>query len=159
MVAPEPAPNPPPHSQNSVDRPDLRLVPPPESDAEITGPIPAVGEESTTSAATDDQDDTEPAAAPQAPLDVRFLEHLGEVFQARPRWSERSPSMAETWEYSTSGDWTAEEKSAKRLAHGLCVLLAFAATYPIDWAVQIARCKPIGFVLSVAVLFVLSKVL
>jgi hypothetical protein len=100
-----------------------------------------------------------PAVTPQAPLDVRVLEAIGEFLQARPRWSERAPSMAEVWEYSTTGDWVEHEKSVKRVLHGLCVLIAFAVTYPVDWMVQVARQKPIGFLLVVAVLFVLSKVL
>lgn len=96
---------------------------------------------------------------PQAPLDVRLLEGLGEFLAARPRWSERPPSTAETFEHSRTGDWTTEEKSVKRALHGLCVLAAFALTYPIEWAIQAARQKPIGFVLILAALFLLGEVL
>lgn len=133
---------------------------PPETDAEITGPIPVIRDEPAAPAADVDQFDIEDqAVTAQAPLDVRFLEGLSEFLAARPRWSERPPSTAETFEYSSTGDWTAEEKSAKRIFHGLCVLIAFGITYPIDWAIQAARQKPIGFVLALALLFVLSKVL
>ncbi|WP_431879171.1 hypothetical protein [Amycolatopsis sacchari] len=181
-VAPEPTPTP--RTRNpapqQAQRPDLRLVPPPtippENANEITGPIPVVDAAPAAPAALGvdrpgaTQPDTVPepagraehglpAVTPQAPLDVRLLEALGELLQARPRWKERPPSPAEAFEYSTSGDWTAEEKSLKRIAHGLCVLLAFGVTYPIDWVVQAARQKPIGFVLCIAVLFVLTKVL
>lgn len=122
---------------------------PPETAAEVTGPIPVIPAETV----------EETAASPQAPLDVRLMNQISGILRTRPRWSQRPPSMAEVWEYSTTGDWTAEEKSAKRLAHGLCVLVAFAVTYPIGWAVQIARQKPIGFVLILGVLVVLSKAL
>lgn len=170
-VAPEPTPTPhtqnpaPPAAPQQAPRPDLRLVPPsavpPETDAEKTGPIPVIDAEAPAPAdrPADQAADEQPTVSPQAPLDVRLLEGLGEILAARPRWSERSPSSAEAFEYSTSGDWTTEDKSAKRMFHGLCVLIAFGLTYPIDWAIQIARCKPIGFVLGLALLFVITKAL
>lgn len=102
---------------------------------------------------------TTPDVTPLAPLDVRLLEGLGELLAARPRWSQRPPSPAECWDYSTTGDWTASEKSVRRIGHGLCVLIAFAVTYPIEWAIHLARQKPSGFVLGLIVLFVLTKVL
>ena len=86
---------------------------------------------------------------PQAPLDQRVLGAVRDVMNARPRWNERPPSPAETWDYSTSGDWTTSDNGAKRVFHGLCVLVAFAVTYPVDWAVQAIRSKPIGFVIAV----------
>ncbi|RSN06004.1 hypothetical protein DMC63_38000 [Streptomyces sp. WAC 05977] len=140
---------------------------PPETDTEITGPIPVIVDEPAAAPVVDvDQpgvdgqaDTAPPAVTPQAPLDIRLLDTLTQFLQARPRWSERAPSTAETWEYSMSGDWTAEEKSLKRVLHGLCVLAAFALTYPIEWAIQIARQKPIGFLLVLAVLVLLGKVL
>lgn len=100
-----------------------------------------------------------PTVTPQAPLDIRLREALTALLASRPRWNERPPSMAETWEYSNTGDWTADEKSLKRVVHGLCVLVAFVVTYPISWAAQAARQKPIGLVLAVAMLFLLGKVL
>lgn len=138
-------------------------MPPQGITTEPAGPAPDVDQVDDTQATGEPESDTDagdelPEVTPQPPLDVRLLDALGEFLQARPRWSQPPPSMAEAWEYSTSGDWTAAEKSLKRVLHGLCVLIAFVVTYPIDWAVQAARCKPIGFVLAIAVLFVISKV-
>lgn len=136
-------------------RPELRLVPP-EAATETTGPVPVIRDESD----IDRTDDLEPSeVTPQAPLDVRLLESFGEFLAARPRWSQRAPSSAEIFEYSTSGDWTAEKKSIRRTLHSFCVLAAFILTYPIEWAIQAARQKPIGFALVLAVLFLLGKVL
>jgi hypothetical protein len=164
-VAPEPTPTPPtPPPAPPGQRPDLRLVPfvvPPETAEEITGPIPVIHDEPDDEASpVDTAVDADPrAVTPQAPLDVRLLEAVNAFLRLRPHWSERPPSAAESWEYSTTGDWTVEEKSVKRVLHGLCVLVAFIGTYPIAWVVQIARHKPIGFLLTLAVVFVLGKVL
>ena len=166
MAAPEPTPNPrtrnpaPPQDQ----RPDLRLVPP-EIAVKTSGPIPVTPSEPTNAAPAgdelgSDQGRTErPAVTPQAPLDIRLLDAIGGFLRSRPRWSQRPPSLSECWDYSTEGDWTADEKSLRRVLHSLCHLVAFVVTYPIDWASSASKAKPIGFVLTVAVLFILSKVL
>lgn len=135
-----------------------------------TGPTPIDRNELGAPTPADNQDDIEPAHAgqddvaspavtPQAPFDVRLLDAVREVLEARPRWSERAPAMAETWKHSTTGDWTVEENSIKRFAHGALVLIIFVVTYPLEWWIQVVRQKPIGFVLTLAVLFVLSQVL
>jgi hypothetical protein len=99
------------------------------------------------------------AVTPQAPPDVRLLETIGEILRARPRWSQRPPSMAEAWEYSNTGDWTTEQKSLKRAVRGLLLLIAFAVTYPLDWWSQAVKQNPSVLLLTVAVLVVLDRVL
>lgn len=91
------------------------------------------------------------AVQPQAPLDVRLRESALAALRDRPRFSQRPPSLAESIEYSQKGDWAVSDKGAKRIAHGLCTVLAYALTYPLDLVLQ-ARSKPIGFVLTVALL-------
>lgn len=139
-MAPEPATNP-----THDPRPGLRVVPPPVAPA---------------SRVTEDQPEPAvetPAAAPGPPRDVRMRDAVSRMLAARPRWSERPPSAAETWEWSREGDWATDDQQAKRVAHGLCVLVAFAVTYPVDWAVRVARGTPGGFLLVLLVLFVLGK--
>lgn len=147
-VAPHTTPTPPPNDP-AQPRPDLHLVRnppvPPEQDTEITGPIPVLGEDGA-------------PIAPQAPLDIRLLENLGSFLKSRPRFAERPASFAESWEYSTSGDWTTEEKSLRRVLHGLCTVLAFAATYPLEWLLK-ARTKPVGFLVAIALVIVISKLI
>ena len=136
---PTPDPN---DSAAEPQRPDLHVVRdpevPPESDTEITGPIPVV------------TSDGEPVQ-PQAPLDVRLRELALAALRDRPRFSQRPPSFVESIEYSQKGDWAVSDKGAKRIAHGLCTVLAYALTYPLDLVLQ-ARSKPVGFVLTVALL-------
>jgi hypothetical protein len=108
--------------------------------------------------AAEESADQPATLSPLAPLDQRLIEHIKQIAQAAPRWSQRSASLAEIWEYSTSGDWTAEEKSAKRLAHALVVVLTFVALYPISWVVQVALEKPIGFVITIAVVVLLAHI-
>lgn len=149
-VAPRTTPTPPPSDQDPDQRrPDLHLVRtppvPPEEDTEITGPIPVLGE------------DGKPIA-PQAPLDVRLLQILGAFLKTRPRFSERPASFAESWEYSTTGDWTTSEKSLRRVLHGLCTVLAYAATYPLEWLLK-AREKPVGFLVALALVIVIVNLI
>ena len=162
-VAPQPHSNPPTPEKPSDQgqRHGLRLVPrsstPNPSWATPDNRPVDPAEETPTTDNTNPAEDQSPIVA-QAPLDVRLLTHIGDILRARPRWSQRPPSFAEIWDYSTSGDWTAEDKSGKRVIHGLCVVIAFTVLYPIEWAVQAALHKPIGFLLIVTVIFALTKV-
>ncbi len=133
-------------------RPDLQIVrdetppgPPPEEDTEITGPIPVVDADGNTVTA-------------RAPIDVRAKEAAVAALAHRPRFATRPPSFAESLEYSQSGDWAATDNTAKRVAHGLATVVAYIATYPLDLVLR-ARGKPIGFVLTVAVVLTLVHLL
>ncbi len=130
-------------------RPELRVIRsedvPPESDTEITAPIPVV------------DSDGKPVQ-PQAPLDVRIRDAALAALRNLPRLTERPPSFVESLEYSQHGDWTASDNGLKRAVHGLCTLLAYLLTYPLDIVIRV-RAKPIGFVLTLAVLIVLINAL
>jgi hypothetical protein len=152
MVAPDQNPNvrtpaPAPEPPRPMHRPELRVVPP---DGHVPGPPPE-GE-----ALPLPPDDT--AVEAQAPLDIRLLEAIEKLWKDRPQWSQPEPTAAEVWAYSTTGDWTADERSLKRVFHALCVLVAFGLTFVPLWLIRVSRRKPVGFVLAVFVLFVLSKV-
>lgn len=143
---PTPPPNKPVPAQQ---RPDLHLVrhteASPETDAEITGPIPVLSK------------DGQPVN-PQAPLDIRVREGILAALKASPRFNQRPASFAESLEYSQRGDWATSEKGAKRAVHGLCTVIAFLATYPLDIALK-ARTKPVGFVLTIALIVLVTQLL
>jgi hypothetical protein len=167
-VEPSPIPPDPPSVTPPVvshePRADLRLVAPateppatePPPVAAITGPQVSDGVDQVET--VEEVGDQPAAVKPLAPLDQRLIEHFKQIAQAAPRWSQRPASLAEIWEYSTSGDWTTEEKSAKRLAHALIVVLTFVALYPVSWVVQVALEKPIGFVITIAVVVLLGHI-
>lgn len=177
-MAPEPTPHneTPPEIGPRSTRPELRLVPRGDQAASTPDPPPAdaadvaedLDETSTPTepaaeivvdapAAVESADPVidERAVTPQAPLDQRLLKALGDVLAARPQWDQQPPSWAQIWDYSTNGDWTTEANSARRIGHSLIVLIGFAVLFLPDWAVQVAKQKPIGFVLTAAVVALL----
>jgi hypothetical protein len=156
--------NPTPPEPPLEPRPDLRLVSP---DTEPEATTPEAIEPPETQPEFDDDPLEEPdettndqmaSLRPLAPLDQRMIAHATQIWQAAPRWSQRPPSLAEIWDYSTSGDWTAEEKSLKRTLHALVVVITFTALYPVSWVVQVALHKPIGFVITLAILLVIGQI-
>lgn len=134
-------------------RPDLRIVrdtdtptdtpAPAETDTERTGEIPVL-----------DSDGT--PVAPKAPLDVRVREQLVAFARTVPGLTTAPPSLSESLEHSQHGDWTTSESSAKRAAHGLATVVAYLVTFPADLVVHL-RCKPLGFLALLAVVFCLYK--
>lgn len=118
---------------------------PPETDVELTGPIPTLGVDGT-------------PLTPLAPWDIRARAAVVAAFKASPRWSEPPPSFAESLEYSSRGDWATSDKGAKRAIHVLATVLAFLVTYPLDLVIKF-RAKPIGLVLTVVLLYLATLLL
>lgn len=167
-MAPEPNPTgpTPDESEPPAARPDLYLVE--DADVELNPTEPAAEEPDlqANETATDLTDDSQPddaggaaaapeqtvlwerAVTPQAPLDQRALEAISEVIAQRPRWNEPPPSFAQIWQYSTSGDWTTDDNSARRVGHSLLVLITLGVTFPVRWATNVVEDKPIAFVVA-----------
>lgn len=138
-------------------KPDLRLVAAGTDTPAPEPPEPEPGSSVDAGLLTPAEAAPGTSVKPLVPLDQRLFAYGRLILQTAPRWAEQPPSLAQIWDYSTNGDWTDEEKSSKRLAHALIVVITFVALYPITWAVQLALHKPVGFVLTVAVLFVVYK--
>ncbi|HEX6359529.1 hypothetical protein [Actinophytocola sp.] len=150
MVAPDPNPDPrtrtdePADTERQGHRPDLWVVPP-DGDVRPEGPpLPPSPEDM--------------PVKPVAPLDIRVLQAIGNLWKERPQWSQPEPTAAEVWDYSTTGDWTTDDRALRRVFHALCVLVAFGLTFVPLWLIRVSRRKPGGFVMVVLVLFVISKV-
>lgn len=97
-----------------------------ENDTETTAEIPAV---TTTAGLPADDGGGESAArevTPLAPWHVTARLWLAKVMAMLPRlWTERSPSLAEMFEFSRTGDWTPRKTGPRRGLHllGTAVLL------------------------------------
>ncbi|RJQ74226.1 hypothetical protein D5S17_23450 [Pseudonocardiaceae bacterium YIM PH 21723] len=92
-------------------------------------------------------------------MDVRVTEALRGFLETRPRWWKRPSSPAEIWEYAFNGDWTENDKSAKRIAYAISFLTVFALTYPIEWAFRLARQSPQAALAVSAALILLYQIL
>lgn len=119
---------------------------PPETPAEVTGPVPVVDA------------DGEPVAG-KAPLDVRIRSSMQNALSAIPALNEAPASFTESLEYSQRGDWCASDSTAKRVAHGLATVVAYIVTYPVVDLLGKARSKPIGFVLAVVLVITVLNIL
>lgn len=128
-----------------VDAPTEVEVPP-ETPAEVTGPVPIV-------------DADGELVAGKAPLDVRIRNNIQNALSAIPALNEQPASFTESLEYSQRGDWCASDSTAKRVAHGLATVVAYTVTYPVVDLLGKARTKPIGIVLAVALVITVLSIL
>lgn len=131
-----------PDADQDAETPEVGEAPE-ETEVETTGPVPVLDA------------DGNPVTA-QPPLDVRARCALTRGVRAVPAFGQVPASFAESWEYSQEGDWTSSESGAKRIAHGLCTVIAYTASYPFVEGIGAARTKPVRFVLTLIVLIALT---
>lgn len=97
-----------------------------ENDAETTVEIPAVISTTEPPAGDGGGESAEREVTPLAPWHVTARLWLAKVMAMLPRlWTERSPSLAEMFEFSRTGDWTPRKTGPRRGLHllGTAVLL------------------------------------
>lgn len=117
-----------------------------ESPGETTGSLPVLDA------------DGNPVSG-KAPLDVRVRDALLRGVYGIPAFGQVPASFADSIAYSQHGDWATSDNGLARVTHGLSTVLAYVATYPLVEGLGKAREKPIGFVLVLAALYALYRIL
>lgn len=122
------------------ERPELHVVPDlpttePDSEPDVEAPDAGV--------------------TPQAPWTARAADAARRLPAA---WSRPGPSFADQVAYSRFGDWTADERTAKRALHLagtlVCLLVKFLIVRPLDFATD----TPTRFVIAVSLITIAALI-
>lgn len=135
-----------PASEPDTDMGTGTSVVPVETTTEVTGPVPVLDA------------DGNPVPA-HAPLDVRIRTGALAFVRGVPAFGQVPASFRESLYYSQCGDWATSENGGKRVVHGLCTVVAYLATYPLVEGLGKAREKPVGLIVTLALLTALIHTL